>query len=115
MALIINEILRARNHILFQDGKADLLKAKQNVHAKFIEFSNAFSPVIHPSPEQSIAACSPPPENWIKVNVDAPLNDTRSALAVVARTIMERSFALGEQGITSEPQPKLKLRHSCGQ
>ena len=85
MALIINEIWRARNYILFQDGKADLLKAKQNVHAKFIGFSNVFSPVIHPSPEQSIAACSPPPENWIKINVDAPLNETRSALAVVAR------------------------------
>ena len=39
MALIINEIWRARNYILFQDGKADLLKAKQNVHTKFIEFS----------------------------------------------------------------------------
>ena len=85
MALIINEIWRARNYILFQDGKADLLNAKQNVHTKFIEFSKVFSPVIHPSPEQSIAAWSPPPEDWIKINVDAALNDTRSELAVVAR------------------------------
>lgn len=62
MALSIDEMWRARNHILFQDGKAVLLKAKQNVHAKFIEFSKVFSPVIHPSPEQSIAAWSSPPE-----------------------------------------------------
>ncbi|KAL0010400.1 hypothetical protein SO802_005508 [Lithocarpus litseifolius] len=85
MALILNEIWRARNHILFQDGKADLLKIKQSVHAKFSEFSKVFSPVIHPSPEESIAAWSPPPEDWIKINVDAALNDTRSALAVAAR------------------------------
>ncbi|XP_030958726.1 uncharacterized protein LOC115980636 [Quercus lobata] len=85
MALIINEIWRTRNLIQFQDGIADIHLSKKNVQTRFLEYSRVFSvtralPTVQPNP-----MWTPPPHGWIKLNVDAALNSSKSALAVVAR------------------------------
>ena len=85
MALIVDEIWQTRNHIQFQDGGADVLNAKQNVQKKFLEILKVYSPIIHPPQEQVSVKWSPPPQCWIKINVDAALNSSRTALASVAR------------------------------
>ncbi|KAK9998433.1 hypothetical protein SO802_018036 [Lithocarpus litseifolius] len=85
MAIIIDEIWKARNHILFQEGKADLAKAKLNVAARFSELSKVYSPITNHSPDPLSTSWFPPPPECIKINVDAALNSSKSALAVVAR------------------------------
>nr|XP_023883236.1 uncharacterized protein LOC111995564 [Quercus suber] len=85
MALIVDEIWQTRNLIQFQDGKADVLKAKHNVQTKFLGILKVLSPAIQPPLEQVIVRWSPPPQDWIKVNVDVALNSFWLALAVVAR------------------------------
>ena len=85
MAIIIDEIWRTRNLIQFQEGNANIHKSKQIVLSRFVELSKTFSvlnttPFVQPSPEWT-----PPSLGWIKLNVDAALNNSRSALAVVAR------------------------------
>lgn len=85
MALIVDEKWQTRNLIQFQDGKADVLKAKQNVQSKFLEILKVLTPAIQPPTEQVTVRWTPPPQGWIKVNVDAVLNSSRSELAVVAR------------------------------
>ena len=39
----------------------------------------------YPHPSLSTTPGSPPPENWIKLNVDAALSNSKASLAVVAR------------------------------
>nr|XP_023892398.1 uncharacterized protein LOC112004387 [Quercus suber] len=84
IALIVDEIWQTRNLIQFQDGKTDVLKAKQNVQSKFLEILKVLTPAIQPPTEQVTVRWTPPPQGWINVNVDAALNSSRSALAVVA-------------------------------
>lgn len=85
MVIIIDEIWKTRNHILFQEGKADLAKAKLNVVARFSEISKVYSPIIHLSSNPFSTSWFPPPPDCIKINVDAALNSSKFALAVVAR------------------------------
>ncbi|XP_075640616.1 uncharacterized protein LOC142612404 [Castanea sativa] len=85
MALIIDEIWGTRNLIQFQEGIADIHLSKKNVQTRFLEYSRVFSvssalPAVQPTP-----VWTPPPHGWIKLNVDAVLNSSKSALAVVAR------------------------------
>lgn len=47
MALIIEEIWKARNLKLFQHDQPILSKAMMNVNAKFLELSKVYSPLIH--------------------------------------------------------------------
>ena len=85
MALIIDEIWKSRNHLIFQGGLANVNKAMSNVRIKFLEASKVFSPSIHPSLEPPILIWSPPPQGWIKINVVAAMSNSKSALAVIAR------------------------------
>jgi len=85
MALIIDEIWRTRNLIQFQDGIADIHLSKKNVQTRFLEYSRVFSitgalPTVQPNP-----MWTPSPHGWIKLNMDAALNSSKSALAVVAK------------------------------
>ena len=48
MAIIIDEIWKTRNLMLFQEGKADPIKARQHIQAKFLEITKVFSPAIQP-------------------------------------------------------------------
>lgn len=85
MAIIIDEIWKTRNHILFQEGKADLAKAKLNMVARFLEISKEYSPITHPSSDPFSTSWFPLPPDCIKINVDVVLNSSKFALAVVAR------------------------------
>ena len=85
MAIIIDEIWKTRNHILFQEGKADLAKAKLNMVARFLEISKVYSPITHPSSDPFSTSWFPLPSDCIKINVDVVLNSSKFALAVVAR------------------------------
>ena len=42
MAIIIDEIWKTRNLMLFQEGKANPVKARQNVQEKFLEINFFF-------------------------------------------------------------------------
>ncbi|KAK9986858.1 hypothetical protein SO802_031809 [Lithocarpus litseifolius] len=76
---------RTRNLTQFQEGKADIHKSKQTVLSRFAELSKTFS-VMNSTPSvQPISAWTPPPLGWVKLNVDAALSNSKSALAVVAR------------------------------
>lgn len=85
MAIIIDEIWKTRNHILFQEGKADLAKAKLNMVARFLDISKVYFPITHPSSDPFSSSWFPLPPDCIKINVDAVLNSSKFALAVVAR------------------------------
>ena len=65
--------------------KADLTKARNNVHARFIEITKVFTPNSHTSTEPAIASWTPPPQSRIKIIVDAAFSSTKFALVAVAR------------------------------
>lgn len=77
-----------RNNLMF-DGKSNLLSSAQKLEFSVSEFAQ--SRII----EETLVECSqdlqgpkawqPPPEGWIKINVDAGLMDSYTALAMVVR------------------------------
>ena len=79
------EIWRLRNHIIFQEGNIDILKSIENLKSGFAEYSNLLSTDNVLTPEPSLPVWFPTPLGWIKVNVDATLSGSKSALAAVAR------------------------------
>ena len=85
MALIVDEILKARNLQFFNQEQADLNKACLNVQARFQEIFKVFSPNFLPASTVGPSVWSLPPLDHIKINVDVALDSTKSALAVVAR------------------------------
>ena len=86
MALIIEEMWKARNLKLFQYDQPILSKAMMNVNAKFQELSKVYPPLIHTNPATTnLPTWIPPPTDHVKINVDAALDSSKSALAVVAR------------------------------
>lgn len=119
MAIIIDEIWKTRNLMLFQEGKANPVKARQNDQEKFLEinfffFKKVFSPAIQPLPVQ-ITATQTPPQDGVKINVDATLNSSGSALAVVTRDHHGEVIYIQVKDIKFVPLRKLKLKPSCGQ
>ena len=56
-----------------------------NVQARFQELSKVFSLTSLPASTAGPSIWSPPPSDHIKINVDAALDSTKSALAVVAQ------------------------------
>ena len=86
MALIIEEIWKARNLKLFQHDQPILSKAMMNVNAKFLELSKVYSPLIHTNTATTYPPTYiPPPTDHVKINVDAAFDSSKSALVVVAR------------------------------
>ena len=85
MMLIIDEIWRSRNLTHFQESRANIHKAKQNVLSRFMELSKTFSALTRTPFVQPISTWTQPPFGWVKLNVDTAQYNSRSALAVVAR------------------------------
>ncbi|KAL0013274.1 hypothetical protein SO802_000343 [Lithocarpus litseifolius] len=70
MALIMDEIWNSRNRKLFKQDQTNLINAKRSCSTSW----------------------SPPSPNHIKINVDAALNSSKSALAVVARNHLGKAL-----------------------
>ena len=85
MALIIDEIWNSRNLKLFQQEQANLLNAKHHVQARFQEISKVFASTIYPTSRSCSTSWSLPSPDHIKINVNATLNSSKTALAVVAQ------------------------------
>ena len=78
-------IWKARNLQLFNQEQAKLSKACLNVQARFQDLSKVFSLTFLSASTVGPSIWSPPPPDHIKINMDAALDSTKSALAVVAR------------------------------
>ncbi|XP_030940094.1 uncharacterized protein LOC115965021 [Quercus lobata] len=86
MALVIDEIWMSRNLKQFSNIDPDALKARQNIQTRFNEIVKASSSTTQHPKEISSKNWTPPPSGYIKLNVDAAIQqDSGSALAVVAR------------------------------
>lgn len=63
----------------------DIQKSISPGQHKFIEYSTAFAPKPTPPPNQLQYLWKPPPPGRIKINVDAAIAESHSALAAIAR------------------------------
>ena len=94
MALIIDEIWKTRNHLIFQGRLADVNKAMSNAWIRFLGASKVYSPSIRLSLEPSVQVWSPPPQGWIKINVDVAISNSKFSLAVIARNHLGIAISL---------------------
>ena len=85
LAFALDEIWYLRNQLVFEDTRIDILSSSNRIARRVAEFSNLHSlEVLSPSPI-SPNAWSPPPAGTIKLNVDAAVGLTSTAMAVLAR------------------------------
>ena len=85
LAFALDEIWYLRNQFVFEDTRIDILSSSNRIARRVVEFSNLHSlEVLSPSPI-SPNAWSPPPAGTIKLNVDAAVGLTSTAMAVLAR------------------------------
>ena len=75
MAIILDEIWRLRNHVLYNGDHVDVLQIILHILSKVSEISTISAPAAPP----------PPPLNWVKSNTDAALSTSNAAIAAVAR------------------------------
>ena len=85
MTLIMDEILHIRNCVLYQEDHVDIHKSAKSVQSKFLESSKLFANVPPKPSSEAVTAWSPPPTRWIKINVDAIVSGSTSALSVITR------------------------------
>lgn len=85
MAYIMVEIWYCRNQAWFQGEQIDIQKSISQGQHKFIEYSTVFAPKPTPPPNQLQYLWKPPPLGRIKINVDAAIAESHSALAAIAR------------------------------
>ena len=117
MAIIIDEIWKTRNLMLFQEGKANPVKARQNVQEKFLEiifffFKKGF---FSSHPTLTSANHSNLDSSTSRQGQNAALNSSGSTLAVVTRDHHGEVIYIQVKGIKFVPLRKLKLKPSCGQ
>ena len=85
LAFALDEIWYLRNQFVFEDTRIDILSSSNRIARRVAEFSNLHNlEVLSPSPI-SPNAWSPPPAGTIKLNVDAAVGLTSTAMAVLAR------------------------------
>lgn len=75
MAVILDEIWRLRNHVLYNGDQVDVLQIILHILSKVSEISTISAPAAPP----------PPLLNWVKINTDAALSTSNAAIAAVAR------------------------------
>ena len=85
MALTLEEIWCIRNAVIHQKGPIDLLASIGRIGEKFKECTRVFSYPQTSIMVQPVIRWSPPPLEFIKLNVDAAIAQNTSALAVVTR------------------------------
>ena len=85
MALTLKEIWYIRNVVIHQKGTTDLKASIGRIGEKFKECTRVFSHPQNSKMAQPMIRWSPPPPEFIKLNVDAAIAQNTSALAVVAR------------------------------
>ncbi|XP_065626172.1 uncharacterized protein LOC136066187 [Quercus suber] len=85
LAFTLDEIWLLRNQLIFEDTKIDILSSSSRISSRAAEFSNLHNLEVHAPPPLSPTSWSPPPEGIIKLNVDAAVGPTFTALAVIAR------------------------------
>nr|POF02849.1 hypothetical protein CFP56_10907 [Quercus suber] len=86
-----------RNRKLFKQEQADLIKAKHHVHIRFQEISKVFTPTSPLIQRSCSNYWSLPPLDYIKINVDAALNSSKTTLAVVAQNHLGESKEIEEE------------------
>ena len=85
MALTLKEIWYIRNAVIHQKGTTDLKASIGRIGEKFKECTRVFSHPQNSKMVQPVIHWSPPPSEFIKLNVDAAIAQNTSALAVVAK------------------------------
>ena len=85
MALTLKELWYIRNAIIHQKGPFDIQASIGRIGEKFKEYSRVFSLPQNSLMAQPKIRWSPPPTNFVKLNVDAAIAQNSSAIAVVAR------------------------------
>ena len=105
MAFIIDEIWYLRNQVLNHCAEINIEESFKRVKHKLNEHSVLFTKEdaslnLAPPP----AKWEAPPHLWIKLNVDAALSDSSSALVVVARDSMGDIIKIWSKTIPSALQ-----------
>ena len=85
MALTLEEIWRTRNSELHLPGSVNLHSSIKNILHRFRECALIMTQTVPPSPKPTPPKWSPPPPGFIKLNIDAAISGSSSALAVIAR------------------------------
>jgi len=86
MAFTLDEIWQTRNALLHLKAPVDIQASRQHILSKLRECSLFLSQPEPPTHETPILRWSPPPpQGYVKINTDAAIPDSRSALAVIAR------------------------------
>ena len=85
LAFALDEIWLLRNQFIFEDTEIDILSTSSGIARRVAKFSNVHNPDVLAPPHVSPTAWSPPPVGTIKLNVDAAVGSTSTAMAVLAR------------------------------